>query len=127
MNTPKLTMRLVVKAKSLWAKAVQFFSGKSQKVAVISAVVAVIAFFITRSSVALAMFSQASVALNAIKDVTLQNIYLAGSFVQMFGDVIWSRVVAVKNFAVKKVGQIWSWLVSLFASPTDDRPIYDAA
>lgn len=128
MNKPKITMRLVVWVKSTWQKAVQFFSGKSQKAAVIAAVGAAVAFFITRSPSAMAILSKCGGMLNALKDVTLQNIYFAGSFIQLFGNVVWTQVVAVKNFTVNKAVQAWRWTVGLFSStPNNDEPTYNAA
>ncbi len=128
MNKPKITMRLVVWVKATWQKAVQFFSGKSQKVAIISAIGAVVAFIVTRSPAAMAMLAKCGGLLNMAKDLTLQNVYLAGSFIQLFGNVIWTQVVAVKNFAVKKAVQAWCWTVELFSSTSDNNePVYNAA
>ncbi len=128
MNKPKITMRLVVWVKSTWQKAVQFFSGKSQKAAVIAAVGAVVAFVISRNPSAMAILSKCGGMLNALKDVTLQNIYLAGSFIQLFGNSIWNSIVAIKDFTVKKIVQTWRWAMSLFTkSPDTDEPIYNAA
>lgn len=128
MTKPKITMRLMIVIKSAWQKAVQFFSGKSQKVAIISAIGAVVAFIVTRSPAAMAMLSKCGSLLNVAKDLTLQNVYLAGSFIQLFGNVVWNQVVAVKNFAVNKAAQAWRWTVGLFSSTSDsDEPIYNAA
>ncbi len=128
MNKPKITMRLVVWVKSTWQKAVQFLSGKSQKAAVIAAVGAGVAFFITGSPSAMATLSKYGGMLNAVKDVTLQNIYLAGSFIQLFGNSIRNSIVAIKDFTVKKTVQTWRWMVSLFdTSRNNDEPLYDAA
>ncbi len=128
MNKPKITMRLVVWVKATWQKAVQFFSGKPQKVTIISAIGAVVAFIITRSPAAMSMLSKCGGLLNVAKDLTLQNVYLAGSFIQLFGNVVWNQVVAVKNFAVNKAAQAWRWTVGLFSSTHDsDESLYNAA